>query len=241
MRKVSRAVVVVCLAAACLPVTPAAAADPFVPVPEVGAPDRLQLASAPYPLVFPSLKPGQEYSWQLRMHVAERVTASTTLRLSATGALSGPGGYLLTVRECPEPWTGASGVDVTLRCASVPVMRMNRVPLDSVDPDARVPLAGLSAGKYSYLAVSLAAPQGTHPADGDSLRLGLGITAHSTEDDGATAVGSELGRTGFDGARWALAGGALLLGGAALWAALGRRPRRTLGLDGEGHRRGGGT
>ncbi|MFJ3958198.1 hypothetical protein [Arthrobacter sp. NPDC090010] len=197
---------------------PVQAADGFVPVPQTGSPGRLELASAPYPLVFPSLAPGQEYSWQLRLSVAEKVSATTSLRLSASGALAAPGGYLVTVRECSQPWDGGSGVGARLSCAGKSSVRIDGKPLDAVEPRTRIPLAGLPVGQESYLAVSLAAPRGMAPAPGESLRLGLGITAQA--EDGAPG---QLGSTGYDGGRFALLGGALLLLGTALWAAFARR------------------
>jgi len=197
----------------------------FTPVPETGAAGHLRLASSPYPLVFPSLRPGQQYSWQLRLRIAEGTPASTSLRLSATGALAARGGYLITVRECSEPWTGSSGVGAELHCPGEPVLRVDRQALKSVDPQTRVPLAGLPRGRDSYLAVSLQSPAGGTPAPQGSLRLGLGITAQA-DDDGATRPPTEdnLGWTGFAGGRLALLGGGVLLAGAALWAAFRRGP-----------------
>lgn len=176
-------------------------------------------------MVFPSLRPGQQYSWQLRLQIAEGTPADTSLRLSATGALASRVGYLITVRECAEPWAGASGVGAELRCPGTPVLRVDRQALKSVDPQARVPLAGLPRGRDSYLAVSLESPAGSSPAPQGSLRLGLGITAQS-DDDGATRPPTDdtLSWTGFAGGRLALLGGGVLLAGAALWAAFRRVP-----------------
>ncbi|WP_144630125.1 hypothetical protein [Arthrobacter woluwensis] len=200
--------------------------DPvFTPVPETGERGHLQLASSPYPLTFPSLRPGQQYSWQLRLRVADGDPAATSLKLSATGALAGTGGYLVTVRECSEPWNGASGVGTELSCPARPVLRVDRQALKTVDPQTSVALAGLPRGKDSYLAVTLEAPRGTPAAPRGSLRLGLGITAQSEDDAGTTPPGGgHLGDTGFEGGRFALLGGGTLLAGAALWAAFRRVP-----------------
>ncbi|MDQ0707562.1 hypothetical protein QFZ52_000214 [Arthrobacter woluwensis] len=206
----------------------------FTPVPETGAQGHLQLASSPYPLLFPSLRPGQQYSWQLRLRVADGDPAGTALRLSATGALAATGGYLVTVRECSEPWNGASGVGAELRCPAPPVLRVDRQALKTVDPQTSVTLAGLPRGQDSYLAVTLEAPHGTPAAPPGSLRLGLGVTAQSADDAGPTSpTDGHLGETGFEGSRFALLGGGALLAGAALWAAFRRVPAAV--SRGEGH------
>lgn len=213
----------------------AAGRDPvFTPVPETGGRGHLQLASSPYPLLFPSLRSGQQYSWQLRLRVAEGDPASTSLKLSATGALAASGGYLVTVRECAEPWSGASGVGAELSCPVRPVLRVDRQALKTVDPQTSVALAGLPRGRDSYLAVTLEAPHGTPAAPRGSLRLGLGIAAHSEDDAGPTPpTDGHLGETGFEGSRFALLGGGALLAGAALWAAFRRVPAAV--SRGEGH------
>lgn len=217
--------------------------DPvFTPVPETGERGHLQLASSPYPLTFPSLRPGQQYSWQLRLRVADGDPAETSLKLSATGALAGTGGYLVTVRECSEPWHGASGVGAELRCPVRPALRIDRQPLKTVDPQTTVALAGLPRGKDSYLAVTLEAPPGTPAAPRGSLRLGLGITAQSEDDAGTTPPGGgHLGETGFEGGRFALLGGGTLLAGAALWAAFRRGPAAVTPREGRDEDKDGGA
>lgn len=217
--------------------------DPvFTPVPETGERGHLQLASSPYPLTFPSLRPGQQYSWQLRLRVADGDPAATSLKLSATGALAGAGGYLVTVRECSEPWNGASGVGTELRCPARPVLRIDREALKTVDPQTTVALAGLPRGKDSYLAVTLEAPRGTPAAPRGSLRLGLGITAQSEDDAGTTPPGGgHLGDTGFEGGRFALLGGGTLLAGAALWAAFRRGPAAATPREGRDEEKDGGA
>ncbi|PSS42638.1 hypothetical protein C6401_16430 [Arthrobacter woluwensis] len=217
--------------------------DPvFTPVPETGERGHLQLASSPYPLTFPSLRPGQQYSWQLRLRVADGGPAHTSLKLSATGALAGTGGYLVTVRECSAPWHGASGVGTELRCPARPVLRIDREPLKTVDPQTAVALAGLPRGKDSYLAVTLEAPHGTPAAPRGSLRLGLGITAQSEDDAGTTPPGGgHLGDTGFEGGRYALLGGGTLLAGAALWAAFRRGPAAVTPREGRDEEKDGGA
>ncbi|SEC87233.1 hypothetical protein [Arthrobacter woluwensis] len=217
--------------------------DPvFTPVPETGERGHLQLASSPYPLTFPSLRPGQQYSWQLRLRVAEGDPAATSLKLSATGALAVTGGYLVTVRECSEPWNGASGVGAELRCPGRPMLRVDREALKTVDPQTSVPLAGLPRGRDSYLAVTLEAPRGTPAAPRGGLRLGLGITAQSEDDAGPTPPGGgHLGDTGFEGGRFALLGGGTLLAGAALWAAFRRGPAAVTPREGPDEEKDGGA
>lgn len=239
------ALLLTALALLCGPVGAASGAgqDPvFTPVPETGERGHLQLASSPYPLTFPSLGPGQQYSWQLRLRVAEGDPAATSLKLSATGMLATTGGYLVTVRECPEPWSGVSGVGAELRCPASPVLRVDREALKKVDPQTSVPLAGLPRGRDSYLAVTLAAPQGTPAAPRGSLRLGLEITAQSEDDAGTTPPASgHLGSTGFEGGRFALLGGGVLLAGAALWAAFRRDPAPAAQREGRHDEKDGGA
>ncbi|MEZ2373162.1 hypothetical protein [Arthrobacter sp. RCC_34] len=214
----------------------------FTPVPETGERGHLQLASSPYPLIFPSLRPGQQYSWQLRLRVADGDPAATSLKLSATGALAETGGYLVTVRECSELWNGASGVGAELRCPAHPVVRVDREALKSVDPQTSVPLAGLPRGRDSYLAVTLQAPHGTPAAPQGGLRLGLGITAQSEDDAGTTSPeDGHLGSTGFEGGRFALFGGGVLLAGAALWAAFRRVPAAVAQREGHDEEKDGGA
>lgn len=247
MRTVGRrtALLLLSLAMLCGTAGAASAADQggtFTPVPETGAPGHLQLASSPYPLVFPALRAGQQYSWQVRLRIAEGTPAGTALRLSATGPLAATGGYRITVRECSAPWTGASGVNAELRCPTRPVLRVDGLALKSVDPQASVPLEGLPRGRDSYLAVSLDAPQGTPAAPRGSLRLGLGITAQSDDDAGTTPPGEgHLGSTGFEGNRFALLGGGALLAGAALWAAFRRGPATVTRGEGPDEEKDGGA
>lgn len=239
------ALLLVSVAMLCGPAGAASGADQgpvFTPVPETGERGHLQLASSPYPVTFPSLPPGQQYSWQLRLRVADGDPAATSLKLSATGALAETGGYLVTVRECSEPWNGSSGVGAELRCPSRPVLRIDREALKTVDSQTSVPLAGLPRGRDSYLAVTLQAPHGTPAVPEGGLRLGLGIAAQSEDDAGTTPPdGGHLGSTGFEGSRFALLGGGVLLAGAALWAAFRRVPAAATRREGHDEEKDGGA
>jgi LPXTG-motif cell wall-anchored protein len=222
---------------------PAKAADQLIPVPENGTPGLLWLSSSVYPLEFPALASGDSFSWQIGLSL-EKPQATSTLQLTAGGALAEAGGYVIAVDECATPWQGSSGLNQQLECPLGSTPRITATALEAWDQSLRIPLRDLQTGTSPYLRFTLSKPQDSTPQDSTPsedarLTLGIGIFAMGDDDggsapslpppaDGSTAVEGRdpLGDTGASSLPALFAGGGLLLVGAALLTLV-KRTRET--------------
>ncbi|WP_285725547.1 signal peptidase I [Psychromicrobium xiongbiense] len=191
--------------------TPAHADDGFIAVPETGIPGYVSLASSRYPLEFPALTAGNSFSWQVRVSLSSRPTATASLQLTAQGSLGDAWSDEIAVEECAQPWQGSSGLNQVLACPGGGMQRVASVPLSAVNSAVRVPLADLHQGSPSFLKFTLKRPAQTAPAQTASSTSGIGgsLSAPSAESPllklgiGVTGLGDdpapgELGVTGAE-------------------------------------------
>ncbi|MDQ0731109.1 hypothetical protein [Arthrobacter sp. B1I2] len=213
-------------AALCLgPPSAAAAAppdvfEPMVEVVENGHPGLLSLTSSVSPLAIAWLNPGDSFSWQIGLHLTGQSAANGFLEFIPQGGLTQPGtGYVLTAQRCETQWTGHSGPDSNLSCASGARTLMTDVALED-EPTARVPLGDVIAGTNEHILFTLTRPHGSKTADSFTFALGVTVMGEDPTNDSA------LPDTGI-GNRGLLAAAAALLGAGLIAVLLGRRAGKT--------------
>ena len=199
---------------------PPAAADslPMTPVPTTGASGPLSLRTAVWPLVIPSLAPGESFSWQLGAALTGVDRGELSLGVVSGGSrATDPDGYLIDVQACPHPWASADGMGTTPTCPDGGTPVLARQPLAQLPADLASPIGTMSPEQPWYLSVTLALANSSRqdPRTG-SLVIGLQVMAMG--DDGTPLGGSGIG-TGSDPG----AGAAGVLGwtGLDVWSMVG--------------------
>ena len=199
---------------------PPAAADslPMTPVPTTGASGPLSLRTSVWPLVIPSLAPGESFSWQLGAALTGVDRGELSLGVVSGGSrATDPDGYLIAVQACPQPWGSADGMGTTPTCPDGGTPVLARQPLAQLPADLASPIGTMSPEQPWYLSVTLALANSSRqdPRTG-SLVIGLQVMAMG--DDGTPLGGSGIG-TGSDPG----AGAAGVLGwtGLDVWSMVG--------------------
>lgn len=200
-----------------------AASAALVDVPVDGAPGRLVLSSAPYPVQFLDLSPGGPRYWEVAARLEDASTATLSLELRASGELvSHPRGLTMTVDACTVPWSDATTAPA---CAAGAQRIAAATPADDYSAASPVfELAPLTADAPTYLLVTLAVEDSAAAQADESLMgltgdMALGFTAVALDDVPVPPrTGDGLATTGADPtalrAAAALAAGLLGLGSA---------------------------
>ncbi len=199
---------------------PPAAADslPMTPVPTTGASGPLSLRTSVWPLVIPSLAPGESFSWQLGAALTGVDRGELSLGVVSGGSrATDPDGYLIDVQACPHPWASADGMGTTPTCPDGGTPVLARQPLAQLHADLPSPIGTMTPDQPWYLSVTLALPD-TSRQDPRTGSLVIGLQVMAMGDDGTPLGGSGIG-TGSDPG----AGAAGVLGwtGLDVWSMVG--------------------
>ncbi|TLM70918.1 hypothetical protein [Pseudarthrobacter sp. NamB4] len=176
---------------------------------ETGQPGLLSLTSSVLPLEIPWLKPGDSFSWQIGLHLAEQPLADGSVEFIPFGGLVQPAtNYLLTARRCEKQWAGQSGTNASMACASGAKIVLSDFPLGS-GATAKVPLGDITASAAPHILFTLSLPKEAFP--GDPFTFAIGFTAlgddYPARQDGLAETGGRV--SGFLTAAAALLGAGL--------------------------------
>lgn len=199
---------------------PPAAADslPMTPVPTTGASGPLSLRTSVWPLVIPSLAPGESFSWQVGAALTGVDRGDLSLGVVSGGSrATDPDGYLIAVQACPHPWVSADGMGTTPTCPDGGTPVLARQPLAQLPADLPSPIGTMTPEQPWYLSVTLALPD-TSRQDPRTGSLVIGLQVMAMGDDGTPLGGSGIGTGSDPGAG---AGGVLGWTGLDVWSMVG--------------------
>lgn len=195
--------------------------EPMQAVAETGRPGLLSLTSSVQPLTIPWLEPGDSFTWQIGLHLADQPLADGTLEFIPAGGLLNPdAGYRLTAQRCETQWTGSSGTGRPLSCPSGATTLLDETPLQA-GPTPRIPFGNVTADTNPHLLFTLSLPEKSLPGKSvpnESFTFALGLTVMG--DDAAGT--NKLANTGM-AAAGALGVAVLLLGSGLYVKVAGRR------------------
>jgi hypothetical protein len=185
-------------------------------VPETGQAGLLSLTSSVLPLEIPWLEPGDSFSWQIGLRMSDQLVGDGALEfIPYDGLLNANGGYRLTVQHCETQWTGQSGTNAELTCASGARILLADSPLQ-LGPTPRIPIGEVATSKSAHILFTLSLPEEGAPREPFTFALGFTVLG----DEAAGNYG--LPDTGFSGVGVLTA--AVVLLGVGLFATLaGRR------------------
>ena len=170
---------------------PAGVNEPMHAVPETGTLGLLSLTSSIVPLQIPWLMPGDTFSWQIGLHLKDQPVADGSLEFIPDGGLIHPGtGYRLTAERCETQWTGKSGTNAELTCASGAETLMDGSILQ-MGPTARLGFGEIPAAPSPHIRFTLSLPEQT--ASSGPFTFALGFTAMGDE----ALAETQLPHTGF--------------------------------------------
>lgn len=170
---------------------PATINEPMHAVPETGTLGLLSLTSSVVPLEIPWLMPGDTFSWQIGLHLKDQPVADGSLEFIPDGGLIHPGtGYRLTAQRCETQWSGLSGTNAELTCASGARTLMAGSILQ-MGPTARLGFGEIPAAPSPHIRFTLSLPEQT--ASSGPFTFALGFTAMGDEAKAET----QMPHTGF--------------------------------------------
>jgi hypothetical protein len=170
---------------------PATVSEPMHAVPETGTLGLLSLTSSIVPLDIPWLMPGDTFSWQIGLHLKDQPLADGSLEFIPDGGLIHPGtGYQLTAQRCETQWSGKSGTNAELTCASGARTLMAGSILQ-MGPAARLGIGEIPAAQSPHILFTLSLPEQT--ASSGPFTFALGVTAMGNE----ALADTNMPHTGF--------------------------------------------
>lgn len=199
--------------------------EPMQAVTETGHPGLLSLTSSVQPLRIPWLEPGDSFTWQIGLHLADQPLGGGTLEFIPAGSLLSPdAGYLLTAKRCETQWAGTSGTGKELACASGATTLLDEAPMEA-GATPRIPLGNVTSDTSPHVLFTLSLPEQTLPEAAlpekslpkDGFTFALGFTVMG--DDAAGS--NKLAKTGLAAAGF-LAVAVLLLGAGLIVKLAGR-------------------